>query len=150
MKVINGNRAFMSPVEKAQYDRRRKLLAIIHIAKKDLHLLDEHYRAILHGFQVESARDLTLLQLEKLAKHLKHLGWKPLKRKSEKPDHAPSAAQLKALRDRALWMASEMKLGEGRFRGLLLKICGVEMLEWCRDVHGLERFLKVLTEIRAK
>jgi len=24
------------------------------------------------------------------------------------------------------------------------------MLEWCRDVHNLERLLKVLTEIKAK
>ena len=67
----------------------RKLLAKIHIARKDMRLEEEDYRAILERLTGKrSAADLSVPQLEAVLDHLASLGWKPPVRpfkKSGKP-----------------------------------------------------------------
>ena len=56
----------------------RAQLALIHIAKKELHLNDEIYRYILFNlFKKNSARDLTREEVSRLISHFNTLGWKP-------------------------------------------------------------------------
>ena len=64
----------------ADAGKRRKLLAIVHIAKKELCLTPDEYEMILRGFKVSSAGDMTLSQLDNLIRYLKRLGWKGKKR----------------------------------------------------------------------
>ena len=66
-------------------EQRRGLLAKIHIAKKDLGLTPDQYEAILSGYKVESARDLTIPQLESMVRYLKYLGWRPYRRRKRQP-----------------------------------------------------------------
>lgn len=55
-----------------------KLLAKIHIAKKELGLDDDTYRDALHNlFGKSSAKDLTNWQISRAITHFKRLGWKP-------------------------------------------------------------------------
>lgn len=59
-------------------ERRKHLLAKIHVAKFQMGMKDEEYRAILEGqYGVESAADLELKQMHGLLIYFSRLGWKP-------------------------------------------------------------------------
>ena len=65
--------------DQKEHRQRRGLLAKVHIAKKEMGLNSGEYEAILKGFKVESAKDLSIPQLERMVKYLKYLGCKPRK-----------------------------------------------------------------------
>lgn len=141
-----GARPFLrSETEKAQ---RRGLLAMVHIAKKDLMLRDDEYETILQGFKVASSGELSIPQLERLVKYLKRLGWKPVHPRRKKA--APTESRLAALRARCVEVAKSMENGEKRLAGLAAKICGFASLTWCREAAKLERLLAVLGSIKEK
>ena len=128
---------------------RRGLLAMVHIAKKDLGLNSGEYEMILRGFGVASSGELNIPQLERLVKYLKRLGWKPVRsRRKKRPTDA--TARLDALRRRCVDIAKTMDNGEKRLSGLAAKICGFASLTWCRDAAKLERLLAVLGSIKEK
>lgn len=63
----------------------RQLLAKVHIAKKELGLDDEVYRAILRRLTgQESAKGLTVRELDTVLVEFQRLGWEP-KAATEKP-----------------------------------------------------------------
>jgi len=128
--------------------QRRGLLAMVHIAKKDLGLNEGEYEMILQGFKVASSGEMNIPQLERLVKYLKRLGWKPVRSRRKKP--APVDARLAALRARCVEVAKTMDNGEKRLAGLAAKICGFASLTWCRDAAKLERLLAVLGSIKEK
>ena len=145
MKLIQGKK---KPAQDTQKRERNGLLAKIHVAKKQLGLTDDQYEAVLRGFKVTSAKELTIPQLEELVKYFKRLGFRPVKARWLKPyDEKPSDDQVIALWKRAREIAADLPGGTVRLQGLVKKICGVEILEWCRDEDKLERLLKVLGEI---
>ncbi len=142
-----GARPYLqNATEKAQ---RNGLLAMVHIAKKDLMLRDDEYEMILQGFKVASSGELDVPQLERLVKYLKKLGWKPV-RSRRKKKAAPADARLAALRTRCVEVAKTLDNGEKRLAGLATKICGFSSLTWCRDAAKLERLLAVLGSIKEK
>lgn len=124
--------------------QRQGLLAKIHIAKKDMGLTDDQYEAMLSGMKVKSAKDLTILQLEKLVQYMMHYGWRP--GKSRKPK--PVDAQINALKGRVQEASLGIPNGQERLPGLIRKICGVDGLIWCRNVNKLERLLAVIGKIK--
>lgn len=68
------------------FDTRKSLLAKVHIAKAQLGLTDDAYRAILARHDVESASALDMPGLEKLLDHFARLGWKSKTARSRKGD----------------------------------------------------------------
>jgi hypothetical protein len=145
MKVIQRKG---KPAQDTQKRERNGLLAKVHIARKQLCLSDDQYEAVLRGFGVTSARELTIPQLEDLVKYFRRLGFRPIKARWLKPpDERPTDDQIIALWKRAREIASEIDGGTARLQGVVRKICGVNILEWCRDGDRLERLLKVLGEI---
>lgn len=59
-------------------ERRKHMLAKVHVAKKQLGLKDEEYRAILDGqYGVESAKELSVPQLHGLLIYFSRLGFTP-------------------------------------------------------------------------
>jgi hypothetical protein len=145
MKLIQGKG---KSVQDTQRRERNGLLAKIHVAKRQLGLTDDQYEAVLRVFKVTSAKELTIPQLEELVKYFKRLGFRPVKARWLKPyDEKPSDDQVVALWKRAREIAADLPGGTVRLQGLVKKICGVEILEWCRDEDKLERLLKVLGEI---
>ncbi len=68
------------------FDTRKTLLAKIHIAKSQLGLDDAAYRAVLATLGVESAKDLSFQDLEKLLHHFEKLGWHPTPGRTRKND----------------------------------------------------------------
>jgi len=129
--------------QKKLQQQRNGLLAKIHIAKKDLCLDEEIYREVLKGkpWCVKSAGDLTLQGLEALVRHLKSLGWQ------ESPVTGEKESQVESLHERIVELAARMGNGEKRANGLCKAICGVERLEWCRDVGKLKRILAIIEKI---
>jgi phage gp16-like protein len=127
--------------------QRRGLLAMVHIAKKDLGLNEGEYEMILRGFKAASSGELAIPQLERLVKYLQRLGWKPVRSRVKKRP-ADADARPAALRERCVEIAKTLDNGEKRLAGLAGKICGVATLAWCRDAAKLERLLAVLGKIK--
>jgi len=140
MKVVNGKNK--KPV--TRLERQRKgLLAKVHIAKKELCLLDDDYRAILQEeFGVTTAKALTVGELQSLVRRFESKGWCPKSTRQISPD------QAEALKERAAALAAEAGLDGTRLRGLVRRICGVEKLEWCQDTHSLKRLLAAMNKIK--
>jgi len=129
--------------------QRRGLLAMVHIAKKDLALNEGEYEMILRGFRVASSGELNIPQLERLVKYFKRLGWKPVRSRRKKRS-ADDGLRLDALRRRCVEIAKTMDNGEKRLAGLAEKICGFASLTWCRDAAKFERLLAILGSIKEK
>ncbi len=79
---------------------RRALLAKVHLAKKELALSDDDYRAILLDVAgVDSAGACDDRRLVDLLDRFKARGWKPAGRSAKPADHKP------ATKARALWLS---------------------------------------------
>lgn len=129
----------MSP--NAFKDQRRGLLALVHIAKKQLGLTEDEYLGALSGFGVASAGALSVPELEGLVEYFKSVGFKRLKVKGK----GLKAGQAAALRARIRDEAGKLENGEARLEGLVRKTCGVDRLEWVRDPSKLKRVLRTIT-----
>ena len=129
----------------AEVRQRRGLLAKIHIAKAEMGLNDGEYDMILKSFKVASSADMTIPQLEKMVKLLKHYGWKPRKLYGAKKD---VTEQVAALKERVRVITLEIPNGDIRLPGLIKKICGVDTLAWSNNVKKLERLLAALSKIK--
>ena len=130
----------------AEAAQRQGLLAMVHIAKKDLRLTDDEYGAVLAGFHTESSGSLSIQQLERLIEYFKKAGWKPV-HSLHKRHKGGDQARLDALRRRCVEIAKKIENGEKRLAGLALQICGVSDLTWCKDAAKLERVLAVLGKL---
>ena len=62
-------------------ERRRKLLSVVHIAKAELGLDDDTYRAVLRTFGTDSSADLDDAGLMDLIRHFERCGYKSRARK---------------------------------------------------------------------
>jgi len=127
-------------------NRRRGLLAKVHIALKDLSFADESYRDLLERlFGVPTAAALSMQQLELLVKTFQDVfGWKP----QGSTRREPKVSQDEMLRVRIEGLADQLANGEKRLQGLCKAICGMDRLDWCRDIPKLKQLLAVLGRIK--
>lgn len=122
---------------------RRRMLAKIHIAKKEL-LRDEEeiYRFWIKETskgRCDSAKDLSIEELKSLLRKFKRYGWK---------DSYNQQAQ--ALKYEIVKVAKE-KFGTDfsrRLNGLIKSKFGVDNLRWVRNVADLRRLLTILRKIK--
>ena len=86
---------------------RQRLIRLIHVAKRDLSMDDDTYRAILLRIgKKASSADLTIPELEKVLEHLKRSGFKvrsKAKSAQAKPSR-PLAQDGESKKIRALWL----------------------------------------------
>ena len=140
MKAIPGNNRRRDP----QVEQRRGLLAKVHIAIKELCLPEDDYRALLdREFGKRSAAKLTIIELQYLVFWFEEHGWRP-KRENNK------GTQIRALQARAYAVAAGLDNGARRLRGLTWSMCGVESIDWCRDVRLLKRVVATLNKITGR
>ena len=57
-------------------ERRHKLLALVHIAIKEIPLSDDEYRDVIAYWGVGSSADMSIPELEELVKYFESLGFK--------------------------------------------------------------------------
>lgn len=125
-------------------NRRNAALGKIHIAKKDLGLDDDTYRALLARVAgVTSAKDLNPRQVSAVLAEFQRLGWQPAPAKSQgrkTPRPAPDRQKLVG--------KIEAQLAEaGRPWAYADAMCSrmfqVERVEWC-DSDQLQRLVAAL------
>ncbi|WP_448646771.1 gp16 family protein [Pseudomonas mohnii] len=111
---------------------RNLQLSKIHIAKKDLGLDDETYRALLARVAgVRSAKDLNPRQIGAVLAEFGRLGWEstPAKKHGRKaPTAAPDRAKLVGKIEAFL---AEAKRSWAYADGMAMRMFKVERVEWC-------------------
>ncbi len=161
----------MNAVDQQQRAERQKLIAQIHIARKQLNMDEETYRQALQGITGSaSCSTMTVQQLRLALDHFKRRGFKA--RSSRGRTHSPKSRQklpeLKTQQDklRALWIdgAKAGLIRDGsetalcRWAGRMTKKYNtgvpVESIEWLdgyqlwRLIEHLKAYLKRLEEQR--
>ena len=123
-------------------DRRHKLLALVHIAIKEIPLSDDEYRDVIAYWGVGSSADMSIPELEELVKYFESLGFK--KKVTDPRDPGAGVGQIKALQERIKEEAGKLNNGEERLKGLVKKIAKENDLKACRNIKKLKQLLKVI------
>lgn len=111
---------------------RQRLIKLIHVAKRDIALDDDSYRAILLRIgNKASAADLTVPELEKVLEHMKRSGFKVRSKKNDRP--LASDDQSKMIR--GLWLAlAGMEVvrnsSEAALGAFVKRMTKVDTLQW--------------------
>lgn len=119
-------------------------LAKIHIAKQQLGLDDETYRALLARVAgVRSAKDLNARQVGRVLAEFERLGWQP--KPANKGRKAPKPApDRQALTSKIEAFLAEAKRPWSYADAMALRMFKVERVEWC-DGDQLRRLVAALT-----
>lgn len=118
---------------------RRSQLAQIHIAKKDLGLDDDTYRALMIDVAgVDSAADLTAKQRRAVLERFEEKGWKKAKRPRGNPVNV--APEKEPLMNKIGALLADMKLPWSYAVGIM-KQQGIkaQRIEWCtnKELHSI-------------
>ena len=130
---------------------RQRLIRLIHVAKRDLSMDDDTYRAILQRIgKKASSADLTIPELEKVLEHLKRSGFKV--RSKAKPAQAkpsrPLAQDGESKKIRALWLflhelGAVKNPSEEALATYVKRIAGVDALQWVSGEQA-ERLIETM------
>lgn len=113
-------------------DTRKSELAIIHIAREELAMDDETYRAMLHMCaRVTSSADLDHAGRARVIEYLKSRGWKPKK------------ARVANFKSKLIWKVNQLlnqqDLSKSYAEGIAKQMYKREKLEWCttNELRGI-------------
>jgi len=137
----NAGKPTTEKTDKIQ-ERRHKLLALVHIAKKEIPLSDDEYRDVIAYWGVQSSADMSNPELEELVKYFESLGFK--KKAIDPRDPGTGVGQIHALQIRVREEAMKLHNGEERLKGLVKKIAKEDDLRSCRNIKKLKQLLKVI------
>ena len=128
---------------------KRAMLCKVHIARKDLALDEDSYRAVLERITGKrSAAQLRQAELHDVIEEFKRLGWKAKKTGPKRAGKRALADGGQAAKIRALWL-DLYHLGELRdpseeaLAGFVARVTGVEALQWV-DGDQADRVIKAL------
>lgn len=145
MKLVYGTSRARNPDATGPSAARRKLLATVHVAKKDMGWHDCFYRDLLEKcFGVSTSAALSNEQLAVFIAAIKNRGWKP------KPKAGEVDEQLLVFRRRIKSLAVRIPNGQERLKGLCRSVCGTESINWCTDIPKMKRLLAALGNIVRK
>ena len=123
-------------------ERRNGLLALVHIAKKEIPLSDDEYRDVIAYWGVQSSAEMSIPELEELVKYFESLGFR--KKVFDAVDPGSGVGQIQALQKRIRFEAEKLSNGEQRLKGLVKKIGKTDNLKRCQNVKKLKQILKVI------
>lgn len=123
---------------------RQRLIRLIHVAKRDLLMDDDSYRAVLAKVAKKtSAADLTIPELERTLEHFKRCGFKvrskskpagssqPAKAKPSRPlAHDPEAKKIRALWLLLYQLGAVRNASEEALAAYVKRIAKVDALQW--------------------
>ncbi len=126
---------------------RKKQLAKIHIAKKDLGLDDTTYREMLHNVaKVESAADLDYYGLCAVLEHLKERGFKARKKKAYpgRPKNMDGKDSRAKQMEKIEAYLAEANRPWSYVNALAKRICKVDRIDWVKtkDLYKIITALK--------
>lgn len=120
-------------MSKLARDHRNSDLAKIHVAKKQLGMTEEDYRAMLwtQG-RVTSSSDLDHTGRQRVLDHLKACGFKPVASvKTKRPKRpTPAPDKLKLVRRIRAQLISLKNLPDSYADGIARQMFGLEFFEW--------------------
>lgn len=124
------------------------------MAKSQVGMSDEEYRAMLESVGVESSTQLTRNNFDKLMEHFKSLGFKRLSRASRPNGKKQSARRKKqkqkppkskeALKEKIGAILADLSLPWSYADKMAKKMFGVDALEWC-DADQFWRIVAALS-----
>lgn len=131
---------------------RTRLIRLIHVARRDIDMADDTYRALLArlcGGKTSSA-DCSVPELERIIDHLKKAGFKVRKPKAAKPaESRPLATDPESRKLRALWILLHQvgatdSASESSLAVYIRGRAGVDALQFVKpsDRHALIEGLK--------
>ena len=137
-------------------DARRRDLAKIHLARKDLGLDEDAYRQLLSTFGgAPSAADLSATGRARVLAHFKHLGWRPKGRNvSPASRHKRPGQKTQTDKIRALWIEMH-RAGIVRDRSeralarFVYRITGKHSPDWL-DAHEANQVIETLKQWAAR
>lgn len=116
-------------------DQRRRDLAAIHAAKRDLGMSDDAYRDILWSVaRVHSAGDLDQAGRNNLLDHFRACGWTPVAKVNEWAFIDKAAADRKPLLKKICMVCKSMNVGKAYAEGA------------AKRQHGIDRKLEMMSE----
>jgi phage gp16-like protein len=124
-------------------DHRRRLIAQVHLGKRDLALSEEDYRAILVRIgKRQSCADLGDGALARVLQEFERLGWRQDGGK-RKESRRPRATDPQAQKIRAMWLSlyhlTEVRdPSEEALAAYAERMCGVAALQWLTPRHADE------------
>lgn len=123
---------------------RNPALAKIHIAKKELAMDDDTYRAMLQSIAgVSSSKDLTDAGVTKMLEHLQRCGWKP--KATAKVGKRPRVGRSRqALVGKVEALLAEAKHSWSYADAMAKRMFGVDKTGWL-DVEQLVKLVAALT-----
>lgn len=127
-------------------DRRKQLLKLIHVGRRELGMDDDAYRAMLQSLEkVNSAADLTIPGMEKVLEHMKRCGFKV---RSKTPGRA-KASDAQSRMIRGLWLELAEKgivrhADESALVAFVKRMTGTEALQWLKP----QQASKVIEELK--
>ena len=96
-----------APFAAARAAQRARLIKLIHVARRDLDMADDAYRAVVADLTSgkTSSADCSVPQLERIIDHLKKAGFKVRKPKTAKPTETrPMQTDPESRKLRAVWL----------------------------------------------
>ena len=124
---------------KMPYVQGKNLIKLIHVAKRDLGMENDSYRAIIKKVtknRTDSTKDCTALELERVISHLKKAGFKVRKPKTAQPKEArPLATGGEVSKVRALWLllheiGAVKNPSESALNAYVKRVTNIEDLSW--------------------
>lgn len=126
-------------------NQRNGKLSKIHIAKKDLCLDDDTYRALLQRVSgVRSAKDLSPRQIDAVLQEFDRLGWQSAPAKQAGRKIATPATDRKKLMGKVNAFLAESERSWAYADGLALRMFKVERVEWL-DAEQLHKMVAALS-----
>ncbi len=127
----------------------KQQIQIIHVAKSQLHLEDEHYRAILSAFGVTSSTQLTYEQFKELLTILEARGFK----NTAQPANSSLVPEgMATFRQRAkivaMWRNNPKvrDLSNSALNNFIARIAGVQSINWLPR-HDVQKVIKAIKSL---
>jgi phage gp16-like protein len=133
----------MSPAKAISADeRRRRDLAMIHIAKKKCGLSEDTYRELLYNIAgVNSAADLDSKGRERILKHLKACGFRSFHKSAKASGmHIPASPDKALMLSKIGAILSDLDKPWSYADGISKRAFKVDMVRWCNT----EQLFKVM------
>lgn len=133
---------------------RLRLIRLVHVAKRDLRMVDADYRAVLLGASGgahDSSKAMSITELEKAMSHLKRCGFKVRTKGNSRPDKpTPPRRQAddpEARKIRALWLllhdlGAVKNPSEAALAAYVKRLTKVDDLHW---INGLQAEILIET-----
>lgn len=135
---------------------RDRLIRLLHVARRDLAMAEDSYRALIvqvSGGRASSSKDLRVDELEAALTHMKRCGFR-VKAGNGAASHRPLASDDQSRKIRALWLelaatGAVRDPSEAALAAFVRRHTGVEALQWLTS-HQASRIIEHLKRWRLR